>query len=166
MDDELAALVRGRYRDLVRRAYLLTGNEPDAQDLVQEALARCCRAWRHRPIEHPDAYLQRTMVNLLVSRARAQRLREIFTNVVPDHAVPDGASERADRDLLWAALQRVPPRQRAILVLRFYEGLGEREIAELLEVTVGTIRSQSAKGLQRLRRLDIAAVDGKAGHHG
>jgi RNA polymerase sigma-70 factor (sigma-E family) len=155
MDEELAEFVRGRYRDLVRRGYLLTGDRSAAEDLVQEALARCCATWRRRPVVQPDAYVRRTMVNLLISRSRLRRFREAPTDALPERWLADGASERAERDMLWRALLQAPPRQRAGLVLRFYEGLDEREIAEVLDVAVGTVRSQTAKGLARLRQLDL-----------
>jgi RNA polymerase sigma-70 factor, ECF subfamily len=158
VDDELADFVRARYHHLLRRAYLLTGSQPAAEDLVQEALARCCAAWRRRPIEQPDAYLHRVMVNLLVSRSRLRRFREYPTDVVPEHGVDDTTTEHAERDAVWQALRATPPRQRAVLVLRFYENLSEAEIAAELGVGVGTVRSQTAKGLARLRRVTTAAM--------
>jgi RNA polymerase sigma-70 factor (ECF subfamily) len=126
--------------------------------LVQEALARCCAAWRRRPADDPDAYAHKVMVNVLISRSRLRRFREQPVANVPEARVGDSSAAYADRDLLWRALQQVPARQRAVLVLRFYDDLSEREIAALLDVTVGTVRSQSAKGLARLRRLDITGA--------
>jgi RNA polymerase sigma-70 factor (sigma-E family) len=156
VDDELAEFVRARYQHLVRRAYLLTGSQPAAEDLVQEALARCCASWRRRPISQPDAYVQRVMVNVLVSRSRLRRFREDLTGVVPERGVEDATAEHAERDAVWRALRATPPRQRAVLVLRFYEDLTEAEIAAELGVAVGTVRSQTAKGLARLRRATTA----------
>lgn len=157
MDEELTAFVRGRYRQLLRRAYLLTGDQSTAEDLVQEALARCCAAWRQHPAHDPDAYVHKVMVNVLISRSRLRRLGEHLAADVPDAGIGDSSAALADRDLLWRAMRQVPPRQRAVLVLRFYDDLGEQEIATLLDISVGTVRSQSAKGLARLRRLDITA---------
>lgn len=153
MDDELADFVRARYPQLLRRAYLLTGSQLAAEDLVQEALARCCAAWRRRPVSEPDAYVHRVMVNALISRSRLRRFREEVTADVPDGGASDLTSQHADRDAVWRALLATPPRQRAVLVLRFYEGMTESEIADCLEITVGTVRSQTAKGLARLREL-------------
>jgi RNA polymerase sigma-70 factor (sigma-E family) len=153
VDDELADFVRARYPQLLRRAYLMTGNQLAAEDLVQEALARCCAAWRRHPITEPDAYVHRIMVNVLISRSRLRRFREDATDALPEPGVADASSQHADRDAVWRALLATAPRQRAVLVLRFYEGMTESEIATCLNVTVGTVRSQSAKGLARLRQL-------------
>jgi len=153
VDDELADFVRARYPQLLRRAYLMTGNQLAAEDLVQEALARCCAAWRRHPITEPDAYVHRIMVNVLISRSRLRRFRESSTDTVPEIGTVDATSQHADRDAVWRALLATPPRQRAVLVLRFYEDMTESEIAACLSVTVGTVRSQTAKGLARLRQL-------------
>ena len=121
MDDELADFVRARYPQLLRRGYLLTGSQLAAEDLVQEALARCCAAWRRHPVTEPDAYVQRVMVNVLISRSRLRRFREEVTADVPEAGRSDLTSQHADRDAVWRALQGTAPRQRAVLVLRFYE---------------------------------------------
>ena len=158
MDNELADFVRARYPQLLRRGYLLTGNQQAAEDLVQEALARCCAAWRRHPITEPDAYVHRVMVNVLISRSRLRRLREDATADVPEVRASDVTSQHADRDVVWRALLETPPRQRAVLVLRFYEGMTESEIAACMDTTVGTVRSQTAKGLARLRELAPTAI--------
>jgi RNA polymerase sigma-70 factor (sigma-E family) len=157
VDDELADFVRARYPQLLRRGYLLTGSQLAAEDLVQEALARCCAAWRRHPITEPDAYVHRVMVNVLISRSRLRRFREEATANVPEVGASDLTSEHADRDAVWRALLATAPRQRAVLVLRFYEDMTESEIATCLNVTVGTVRSQTAKGLTRLRQLAATA---------
>jgi RNA polymerase sigma-70 factor (sigma-E family) len=153
VDDELADFVRARYPQLLRRAYLITGNQLAAEDLVQEALARCCAAWRRHPITEPDAYVHRIMVNVLISRSRLRRFRESSTDTVPEIETVDATSQHADRDAVWRALLATAPRQRAVLVLRFYEDMTESEIATCLNIAVGTVRSQTAKGLARLRQL-------------
>lgn len=158
MDNELADFVRARYPQLLRRGYLLTGSQLAAEDLVQEALARCCAAWRRHPITEPDAYVHRVMVNVLISRSRLRRFREDVTADVPEVQTPDPASQHADRDVVWRALQETAPRQRAVLVLRFYEDMTESEIAACLDITIGTVRSQTAKGLTKLRELAPTAI--------
>jgi RNA polymerase sigma-70 factor (sigma-E family) len=158
VDDELADFVRARYPQLLRRAYLMTGNQLAAEDLVQEALARCCAAWRRHPITEPDAYVHRIMVNVLISRSRLRRFRESPTDAVPEIEKVDATTEHADRDAVWRALLATPPRQRAVLVLRFYEDMTESEIATCLNITVGTVRSQTAKGLARLRQLTALSM--------
>ena len=158
MNDELADFVRARYPQLLRRGYLLTGNQLAAEDLVQEALARCCAAWRRHPVTEPDAYVHRVMVNVLINRSRLRRFREEVTADVPEAGASDVTIQHADRDAVWRALQETPPRQRAVLVLRFYEGMTESEIAACMDTTVGTVRSQTAKGLARLRELAPTAI--------
>lgn len=158
MDNELADFVRARYPQLLRRGYLLTGSQLAAEDLVQEALARCCAAWRRHPITEPDAYVHRVMLNVLISRSRLRRFREEVTANVPEAGASDLASQHADRDAVWRALQATAPRQRAVLVLRFYEGMTESEIAARLDITVGAVRSQTAKGLARLRALASTGI--------
>jgi RNA polymerase sigma-70 factor (sigma-E family) len=158
VDDELADFVRARYPQLLRRGYLLTGSQPAAEDLVQEALARCCAAWRRHPVAEPDAYVHRVMVNVLISRSRLRRFREEATDAMPEPGVADGSSQHADRDAVWQVLQETAPRQRAVLVLRFYEDMTESEIAACLDITIGTVRSQTAKGLAKLRQLAPTAI--------
>ncbi len=158
MDNELADFVRARYPQLLRRGYLLTGSQLAAEDLVQEALARCCAAWRRHPITEPDAYVHRVMVNVLISRSRLRRFREEVTADVPEAGASDLTNQHADRDVVWRALQQTAPRQRAVLVLRFYEDMTESEIAACLDITVGTVRSQTAKGLAKLRELAPTAI--------
>jgi RNA polymerase sigma-70 factor (ECF subfamily) len=155
MDDELAEFVRARYSHLLRRAFLLTGSQHEAEDLVQEALVRCCVAWARHNVVQPEAYVRRTMVNVLISRSRLRRFREDPTDPVPDAALQDPSANHAERDLMWRLLRQAPPRQRAVLVLRFYEDMSETEIAATLGVAVGTVRSQTAKALDKLRTLDF-----------
>jgi RNA polymerase sigma-70 factor (ECF subfamily) len=97
------------------------------------------------------------MVNVLISRSRLRRFREVTTDAVPETGLSDATNQHADRDVVWRALLATAPRQRAVLVLRFYEDMTESEIAACLNVTVGTVRSQSAKGLARLRQLAATA---------
>ena len=158
MDDELAEFVRARYPALLRRAYLLTGNQLAAEDLVQEALARCCAAWRRHDITEPDAYVQRVMVNLLISRSRLKRFREDPTDPMPELSTADATHQHAESDALWHVLQQTAPRQRAVLVLRFYEDMSEDDVAACLNIAVGTVRSQTAKGLARLRQVAASAL--------
>ena len=146
MDDDIEQFVRARHDAMLRRAYLLTGNRDAAADLVQDAMVRCCVAWRRRPPDNPEAYVLKVMVNAQISRWHRRRAVE-----APMAELPDRAGPEATRDEMWTVLQRVAPRQRAVLVLRYYEGLTEGEIADVLAISVGTVRSQNAKGLARLR---------------
>ena len=101
--------------------------------------------------DNPDAYVARVMVNLHISQWRRRRPAEASTAVLPDVAVSDGTQERGDADQVWRALAGTPPRQRAVLVLRYYEGMTESEVAQVLGVSVGTVRSQTSKALAKLR---------------
>jgi RNA polymerase sigma-70 factor (sigma-E family) len=152
MDDEFAAFVRMRMPALLRFGHALTGNPHDALDLVQAALERTGVRWRSvsRDGRDPEAYVRRAMVNSWVSRWRRLR-RESLVAGVPDRpvAADDGALER---EPLWQALRELPPRQRAVVVLRYYEDLSEAEIAAVLGVSPGTVKSQASKAMATLRR--------------
>ncbi len=159
---DVAEYVRGRYPQLLRRAYLLTGDRGAAEDLVQDVLGRSWQRLERGGVHDVDAYLNRALVNAAVSRWRHRsRIRELPWRAPPEPAsAPDRADELAERDRMWRALQSAPPRQRAVLVLRYYEDLPEREVAALLGVSVGTVRSQNAKGLARLRAVIAVQDDG------
>lgn len=154
MDEEITEFIRSRHASLLRRAFLLTGDAGLAQDLVQDSLARLWLSWSRRPVENPDAYVARVMVNASISawrkRRRVQTVAEIDAGMV---AVPDGAEASAEHDRVWAALVQLPARQRAILVLRYYEDLSEAEICQALSISPGTVRSQTFKARQTLRQV-------------
>jgi RNA polymerase sigma-70 factor (sigma-E family) len=146
--DGFAEFVVARQAALLRTAYLLTGHAQDAEDLVQAALVKVVPQWR-RIRDNPEPYVRRTMVNENVSRWRRRRWREEATDVLPEALShdPDSAELIAVRD----ALRSLAPRQRAVLVLRYYEGLSEAEIAAQLGIAPGTVKSQARDGLARLR---------------
>jgi RNA polymerase sigma-70 factor, ECF subfamily len=153
IDAALAEFAAARWSALLRYGLLLTGNAADAEDLVQTALARTATRWRTmRGLERPEAYVRTAMVRLCANRWRSLLSRERLTSEVPDRAaVSDPIEDVADRDAMWAALRTLPPRQRAVVVLRYYEDMSEREIARLLGITQGTVKSQAAKALRALR---------------
>ena len=146
--EDFEEYVAARMPALLRTAYLLTGNPHDAEDLVQTALVKAVPAWK-RISGNPDAYLRRVMVNENISRWRRRRGREVLVNATPDagHDDPDAASALA----LQQALASLAPRQRAVIVLRYFEDLTEREAAEVLGVALGTVKSQARDALLRLR---------------
>lgn len=157
-DEEFRSYVASRSAALLRTAFLLTGDRGDAEDLLQEALARLAGAW-HR-VERQgavDAYVRRTMVNLRTSRWRRRRVATVLTDttalpaVVGVARVADPAAAVVERDALWTALLGLPPRMRAVLVLRFYEDLSEADAAGVLQCSVGTVKSQTSRALARLR---------------
>jgi RNA polymerase sigma-70 factor (sigma-E family) len=155
------AFARGRMRELLRFAHLLTGDPHRAADLVQDALERTLISWhRVERKDDPEAYVRRAIVNRHISVWRRTRRERLVAET------PEGSYDepRGRDDELWAALATLPPRQRAVLVLRFYEDLTEADTAAALGCTVGTVKSQTWKALARLRtqvtRADLADPGG------
>jgi RNA polymerase sigma-70 factor (sigma-E family) len=141
---------------LYRYAYLLTGNHADAEDLAQQTLLKAYRSWsRVEGAESPLAYLRRMLTNTYLSHRRPQKRRlEVLTDAPPEPgSVPGAAIE--DRLALWPHVRSLPPRQRAVVVLRYYEQLSEQEIADVLGCSRGTVKSTAHHALNALR----AALD-------
>jgi len=134
--------VAGRRTALLRSAYLLTGDHQDAEDLVQVALVKAVPHW-HRIADHPEPYVRRILARESVSRWRRRRWREVSSDVLPERpaACTDPEGESVVRD----ALAMLAPRQRAVIVLRYYEDLTERQTADALGISVGTVKSQSRR---------------------
>jgi RNA polymerase sigma-70 factor (sigma-E family) len=157
--NEFDAFVRSRSGALLRSAFLLTGDQHLAEDLVQSALARTHRSW-HRLHDrgNAEAYTRKTMYHLQVSWWR-RRVAESLPGDLPEPrrggggtaAGGDHADQTTIRLTLRAALLRLSVKQRAVLVLRYFEDCSEAEAAELLGVAVGTVKSQTAKALAKLR---------------
>jgi len=142
--------VAARYAALTRTAYLLTGHHQDAEDLVQSVLMKAVPVWR-RIERDPEPYVRRMLVNENISRWRKHRGREHIVAVVPDAAGGDeGVDDRLD---LLEALRRLSPRQRTVLVLRYFEDLTEAQAADLMGTAIGTVKSQARDALARLRVL-------------
>jgi RNA polymerase sigma-70 factor (sigma-E family) len=144
--------VRGRGAALLRFAYLLTGDRGHAEDLVQDALVKAYLRWNGRAavIEHPEAYVRRTIVNQFVSWRRRRSSGEVV-GPVPERSGGDHAQRLTERVRVWKVLSELPPRQRSVLVLRYYEGLSDRNIADLLGCAEGTVRSLAARAFSTLR---------------
>ncbi|WP_225447080.1 SigE family RNA polymerase sigma factor [Streptacidiphilus sp. PB12-B1b] len=141
-----------RWRRLVRTAYLLTGDHHEAEDLVQATLAKVFRNWSGiRRLDDPDAYVHRAMVNNNRSRYRRQRVLHLLTPTPPDRADENRDAGPETRSLLLQALAGLPPRQRAVVVLRFWEDMSERQVADVLGCSPGNVKSQASRGLQKLR---------------
>jgi len=147
--------VAARQHVLLRTAYVLTGNPHDARDLLQTALAKAYLSWgRLREPRAAEAYVRRIMVNEHISWwRRAWRTRENPTADLPEPrgGRADPAAQSAERDELWTLVQTLPTRQRAAVVLRYYEDLSEAETAQLLGCSVGTVKSQTSRAVARLR---------------
>ncbi|WP_116951074.1 SigE family RNA polymerase sigma factor [Jiangella endophytica] len=154
IDDEFRRFVAGRSLALLRTAYALCGDRHTAEDLVQGALAKLYRRWRK--VDDPEGYVRRILYNDQISRWRRRLvLHEDPVDVVPENAAPDLAGAVGDRVDVLQLLRQLPPRQRAVLVLRYYEDLSEREIAAVLGCSTGTVRSQAHRALARLRGLAL-----------
>jgi RNA polymerase sigma-70 factor (sigma-E family) len=153
--DGLADLLKERGEPLLATAVLLTGSRASGEDLLQAALERLMRAWR-RVDRDREGYLRRTMYHLAVDGWRLRRRRpEVITTLEPP-AQPDGTDQLDLRHALVQALCELPPRQRAVLVLRYWEQLSEAEAAAVLGCSVGTVKSAGSRGLARLRELAAA----------
>jgi RNA polymerase sigma-70 factor (sigma-E family) len=139
---------------LLRFGHVLTGNPDEAEDLVQEALAKSMRRWRRARPDDPLAYVRRAMVNTHVSRWRRWSSR-VQLGDVPEAAAEDSGLQRShDRDALRRALAGLPARQRAVLVLRYLEDLPDSEIAVALGCQPATVRSLASRGLASLRQAE------------
>lgn len=137
---------------LSRTAYLLTGDHQRAQDLMQSALVSTAVHWRRVAAGgRPQAYVRRVMVNQRTSWWRRHREREQPTDAVPETAAVPADDEVVSRLVLARALARLTVRQRAVLVCRFYEDMSEAETAEAMGCSVGTVKSQTRRALDRLR---------------
>jgi len=136
---------------LLRYGHALTGNAHDGADLVQSVLEKVGARWAHvrRKTGDPVAYVRRSMANAHISRWRRSR-RENLVADIPDSAATV-AADPFDHEPLWQALRGLPPRQRAVVVLRYYEGLSEVEIARTLGISQGTVKSQASKAIANLR---------------
>ncbi|MGI5285025.1 SigE family RNA polymerase sigma factor [Nonomuraea polychroma] len=146
-DVEFEDFVRARGPALMRYGYVLSGNADDAADLVQEALLKLSGAWRRvRNKDNPESYVRTVMARQHISWWRKRR-REHVTAEVPESSYTD---EHAFGEL-WKELATLPRKQRVVLVLRYYEDLSDKEIAEILGISRGTVRSQAFHALNALR---------------
>lgn len=151
--DRFREFVAGRSATLLRTAVLLTGGDRHAaEDLLQNALVKAVGRWNR--IEDPEAYVRRILYRQQVSRWRLKwPRREVAVAEPPERADGDTASGAELRVVMRAALARLTPRQRSVLVLRYYEDLPEAEVARILGCSVGTVRSTTHRSLARLRSL-------------
>lgn len=151
--DAFSAAVAEHHRALAKFAFRLCGDRTQAEDLVAEAYARVWPHWRRGRVDALAPYLMRTIANLAYARHRRRKLER--TIVLP--AVPPVAGSFEDRiderNELWAALDRLPPRQRVVVVLRVVEDLSEDEVAAMLGIPRGTVKSRLSRGLGSLRAI-------------
>jgi RNA polymerase sigma-70 factor (sigma-E family) len=145
---------------LFRTAYLMVGDHHLAQDLLQEALVKTLMAWpRLRDHDDLEAYTRRIIVTTSISWRRRRSFHERPVEVLPERTGPDPTDSVVTHDAVIAALRTVPPRQRAAIVLRYYQDLTEAQTAEAMGCSVGTVKSQVSEGLRRLREILGPAFD-------
>ena len=151
-DVDFADWMAARQVALVRTAYLLTGSQHAAEDLVQATLVKLYLAWdRIVDRQQVDAYARRALVNEHRSTwRRARRRPEVLSQAPPDTGRDEQAYD-GEREAVWRFVQGLPPRQRAVIVLRYYEDLSEAETAQLLGISTGTVKSQASRALASLR---------------
>ncbi|TDC96459.1 SigE family RNA polymerase sigma factor [Nonomuraea deserti] len=135
---------------MLRVAYLACGDETEAEDLLQTALERTYRRWDRVRHDSPEPYVRRVIINAAISRAP----RRAILSIIPMHSPPERSARATDLDLrhvLMEALRALPPRQRAVIVLRYWEDLSETQTADVLGCSAGTVKSQASKAMAKLR---------------
>jgi RNA polymerase sigma-70 factor (sigma-E family) len=149
----LDEVVRSTEHRLLRLGLMLSGSRHNAEDLVQSVLARAHRQWdRIGGLEHPEAYLRTMVVNEYLGWRRLLKNREVpLAEPIEHPAYDDLGARQAQRDATWQLLTRLPRKQRAVLVLRYYEDLADSDIAAILGVSPATVRSNAARALATLR---------------
>jgi RNA polymerase sigma-70 factor (sigma-E family) len=157
--EDFRSYVAARSPALLRMAYMLTGSRADAEDLLQTALAKTYLSWeRIRDREALDGYVRRVMVNTQTSWWRRRKVDEYATEEMPERPGRDATADLDLHDALWTALATLPKRQRAMIVLRYYEDLSEAETARVMGVSVGTVKSTTSRALTKLRETSSLAT--------
>ena len=150
---EFLVILGAELASLQRFALLLTGDSHAAEDLLADAVALTLFRWRAGDVHDGAAYVRRVMTNLAARRWRRRRIgRDRDRHAIEWNApAPDLEMQVVERDRAWAAVMSLPPRRRAVVVLRYYDDLSELRIAELLGIRVGTVKSQLSRALDQLR---------------
>jgi len=156
------AVYAAEHADLVRFAGLLAADARQGEDLAAEALARFLVVSRRKAIDDAGAYLRRTVANLFIASTRRDRVARRNAHRLPRPVSPAAESEEAlaDRDRLWEALAALPSRSRTVLVLRYYLDQSVEQVAELLDIAPGTVKSISARSLDVVRSTLEEDLDG------
>ena len=151
-DEEFREFMRGRWPAMLRLAYGLTGDLGHAEDVAQAAFARAYASWgRVRRTGDPDAYVRRILINANHGRFRKRRVAERTGGDLPEAPVADPTDGLDQRSALVAALLELPVKQRAVVVMRYWEGLTESQTAAILGCSVGNVKSQASRALAKLR---------------
>lgn len=151
--DDFAAVYAASHPEALRLAYLLCGDRDRAEDAVAEAFVKVYRQMRKGTVRQPRAYVRRAVVNEVNSRFRRLALerREAAKRSGDDRGSRSAEDQIADSDEVFTALRRLPTRQRTAIVLRYYADLSEADAAEVMGVSVGTVKSSTSRGMERLR---------------
>ena len=159
---DFTEFVRAAMPGLLRYGHALTGNPHDAADLVQTVLEKIGSRWSSvvRKTGDPVAYARRAMANANISRWRRHKMERLVADAPEGNAVYQ--ADRFESEPLWQALRELPPRQRAVIVLRYYDGLSEAEIAKSLGVSTGTVKSQASKAMATLRARRTELSEGRS----
>ena len=158
MTEDFDCFVKGRSTALLRTAFLLVGDRGHAEDLLQDVLTKTARQW-HRIDGPPEAYVRRALMNAAINGWRRRRLQETPLRAQHDNTAADLLSTIDLRDALLRGLRELAPQQRAVLVCRYFDDLSEADTAALLGCSVGTVKSNASRGLQRLRELAPHLLD-------
>lgn len=150
-EGDFAEFYTARFDAARRTAYALCGDWVEAEEIAQQGFVRLYAKWSRVAKGNPDAYLRTVLTRLFLDSKRRGRGRENLVAELPERAV-DAEMGVDDRQPLLAALQRLPPRQRATLVLRIVHDLSVEQVAEVLHCSIGTVKSQTARGMQALRK--------------
>ena len=157
--------VRSRSGALLRAAQAMTGNRADAEDLVQATLVKAYQSWdRISDQAALDTYVRRVMSNTHISGWRRRRIEEYPTDELPDSPAADVTSESDLHDIVQRAVDRLPRQMRAAVMLRYYDDMTEPEVAAVLGVTVGTVKSTVARAVAKLRKDAELGADAETGH--
>ncbi|WP_367138405.1 SigE family RNA polymerase sigma factor [Saccharothrix sp. HUAS TT1] len=157
-DDEFAQFFASRFDQARRTAHALCGNWLEAEEIAQHAFVRMYAHWPKVRRDSAEAYLRTVVTRIFLDSRRRGRRREQVVASPPESAVEPDTAGADERQPLLAALQHVPPRQRAVLVLRYAHDLSVEQVAEALRCSTGTVKSQTARGLQTLRDAYRGAV--------
>jgi RNA polymerase sigma-70 factor (sigma-E family) len=151
LDEAFGLFVAARSRHLLQTAYLLTGDRHRAEDLLQTALTKAYLRWDRISSDDPEGYVRRILANAHIDWWRKRSSREQPTETLPETAEADRSAEVEVRDAVLTALAELPRRQRAVVVLRYFEDLSEAEIAQTLGCSPGTVKSAASRAMAKLR---------------
>jgi len=157
-DKDFEEFVAARWASLYRLAYLLAGSSTGAEDLLQTTLEKAYMNWsRIGRMDHAEAYVRRMLATTMASSARRAWTGERLWGELPETAEESAEIPIVDRSLLWPLVCALPARQRAVIVLRYYEDLTEAQIADVLGCARGTVKSQASAAIAAIRRAMAAA---------